>query len=303
MAVGLTTIVTSVIEHLFAWTVTGEIRKQSEQQPTHLFVDCSNGVDRNLRTLAEQSMDDFMRRIQRFPVVTMALRLLDYGAQYDPRLKKLDIQTRPYAADWLNLLGAVLHERREESRLILFNFEQKAAELADRLQGEYPETAEMLRNDDAEPSPVWRLAEALSHLQGRDNTQRNLIKLIDAVLLVNRPNGLAMKRGPKKRDVRSLVFTDSVLDYLVHLHVLRTGNKSGYRRLSFKEFVALLHQRYGFCIDQPPPGMTISNELLRFNRLTLERRLRDLGLLIGVNDAESMKLLRPRFQNLEEIQN
>ena len=28
----------------------------------------------------------------------------------------------------------------------------------------------------------------------------------------------------------------------------------------------------------------------------LERRLRDLGLLVGVNDAEFMKHLRPRFQ-------
>jgi hypothetical protein len=28
----------------------------------------------------------------------------------------------------------------------------------------------------------------------------------------------------------------------------------------------------------------------------LERRLRDLGLLVGVNDAESMKQLCPRFE-------
>lgn len=49
VAVGLTTIVTSVIELLFSWAVTGEIRKQREQRPTHLFVDCSNGVDRSLR--------------------------------------------------------------------------------------------------------------------------------------------------------------------------------------------------------------------------------------------------------------
>ena len=59
MAVGLTTIVTSVIELLFEWAATGKIRKKSEQQPTHLFMDCSNGVDRSLRVLAEQSMDDF----------------------------------------------------------------------------------------------------------------------------------------------------------------------------------------------------------------------------------------------------
>ena len=42
--------------------------------------------------------------------------------------------------------------------------------------------------------------------------------------------------------------------------------------------------------------MTISNDLLRSNRMVLERRLRDLGLLVGVNDAEAMKRLRPRFE-------
>ena len=99
---------------------------------------------------------------------------------------------------------------------------------------------------------------------------------------------------------RSLVFTDSVLDYLVHLHVLPTGNKSGCRTLSFKDFVQVLHERYGFCVDQAPPGMTISNELLRLNRLVLERRLRDLGLLMGVNDAEAMKHLWPRFERPKE---
>ena len=70
----------------------------------------------------------------------------------------------------------------------------------------------------------------------------------------------------------------------------------GSRPLSFKGFVSILRNRYGFCIDVAPPGMTISNELLRLNRVVLERRLRDLGLLIGVNDAETMKRLRPRFQ-------
>jgi hypothetical protein len=94
-----------------------------------------------------------------------------------------------------------------------------------------------------------------------------------------------------------------VLDYLVHRHVLRAGNKSGYRPLSFREFMHILHERYGFCVDQMPPGMTISNELLERNRLVLERRLRDLGLLIGVNDAEAMKCVRPRFERVEECVN
>ena len=79
ITVGLTTIVTAVTELLFEWAETGEIRKKSEHKPTCLFVDCANGVDRRLRALAEQSMDDFMRRTERVPVVLMALRLLDHG--------------------------------------------------------------------------------------------------------------------------------------------------------------------------------------------------------------------------------
>ena len=47
--------------------------------------------------------------------------------------------------------------------------------------------------------------------------------------------------------------------------------------------------------------MTISNELLQRNRTILERRLRDLGLLVGVNDAEAMKRLKPRFET--EVEN
>src|SRR5690606_5835812 len=96
------------------------------------------------------------------------------------------------------------------------------------------------------------------------------------------------------------VFTDAVLDYLVHQTVLRSGNKNGFRMLSFESFLQLLRERYGFCIDQAPAGMAISNELLRQNRSVLERRLRELGLLVGVNDAEAMKRLKPRFQRVEE---
>jgi hypothetical protein len=152
---------------------------------------------------------------------------------------------------------------------------------------------------------VWLLAECLTHLQGRQNTQSNLVKCIDAALLMQRPNGLGSKRSVarsdsdpatrKRRELRSLAFTDSVLDYLVHLHTLNGGNRAGVRSVSFKDFLRILRERYGLCVDEAPRGMTVSNELLQSNRAALERRLRDLGLLVGVNDAESMKRLRPRF--------
>ena len=91
-----------------------------------------------------------------------------------------------------------------------------------------------------------------------------------------------------------LVFTDSVLDYLVHLHLLpRPKGGDDANILSFLEF---LREDYGLHVDTAPPGMTVSNEVLGRNRAALERRLRDLGLLIGVNDAERMKRLTPRFE-------
>jgi len=308
MAVGLTTIVTSVIELLFEWAETGVVREKCNQRPPQLFVDTSQGLDRNLRGLAEQSLGDFFRRVERFPVVLMALRLLDHYARHHPQLKKLTVPTRPYATEWLSLLGELLFERRDEARPVLFDLQVKGANLAERLQEDFPDAAEILQNEQAQPNVVWRLAEAITLLQGRKNTQNNVISLIDSALLINRPNGLGVRRAvirktlpsatSRKSDVRSLVFTDAVLDYLVHVHVLH-GNKSGYRARSFRRFLQLLRERYGFCVDVAPTGMTISNELLNVNRAVLEQRLRDLGLLVGVNDAEAMKRLRPRFGQTE----
>lgn len=310
MAVGLTTILTSVAEILFQWAASGQIPRSCEQGPASLLVDCSNGLNRQLRSLAEQSMDDFIRRIESLPLILMVLRLLDRAARHDPRIKKLNISSCPDATEWLNLLGDLSNSRRDEATMVLYELERRASELAERLEQDYPETAELLRGSQSNRSAVWRLAEALTSLLGRENTQSNLMKCIDGALLLERPNGLASKRivmridseltTRKRREVRSLVFTDSALDYLVHLHTLTSGNRDGICSLSYQRFLRTVRDRYGFCVDEAPPGMAISNESLQANRTALERRLRDLGLLFGVNDAESMKRLRPRFIPVRE---
>ncbi len=311
MAIGLTTILTSVVEILHEWVNTGEIRKKCDQKPSAIFTDCSNGVDSKLRALAEQSMDDFMRKMERLPVILMALRILDYCARHDPTIRKLNIKTIPNATEWINLLGEVLHKRRQESEPIFYNLEQKANALAERLREENPEVSVILENTRGYPNPVWRLAESLCLLMGRKSLWENYTKWFDSSVHINRPNGLSSKRrisqhdvvtGTKTRDVRSLVFTDTVLDYLVHLHLLRSSNHGGTRALSFREFLHILRERYGFYVDAAPPGMQTSNDMLQRNRAVLERRLRDLGLLAGVNDAEAMKRLIPRYR-LEEDMN
>ena len=309
IAIGLTTILTSTVELLLQWSDTGAIPDREDQQPALLFIDCSNGVERSIRAAAEQSMDDYMRRMESFPVLLMVLRLLDCEARHSRKIKKEDIAIRPYATDWLNLLGDLLHNRHPEAQRILFIIEDFAERLAGGLSDDYPEVAEILDNDTSQENPVWRLADGLMVLMGRKPHIR-FMGMLDSSFLIGRPNGLAAKRRTTRglggsttrrtRDVRSLIFTDPVLDYLVHLHLLKSGNKPGVPPLSFREFLEILREHYGFCVDTAPPGMTISNELLQRNRTILERRLRDLGLLVGVNDAEAMKRLEPRFKPVME---
>ena len=250
-----------------------------------------------------------MRRMERFSVVLMVLRLLDYQAKTNRNIRKQNIPTRPYATAWLNLLGDLLHERHVETQRIFYGIEDKAEKLADKLEEEYPETASILRDANIQQNPAWRLASGLMTLMGPKFVRGNFMSMIDSILLTGRPNGMASKRVTtrgggnttrRKRDVRSLLFTDSVLDYLVHLHLLRSGSKSSVRNLSFREFIDTLRKRYGFHVDAAPPGMIISNALLQRNRTVLERRLRDLGLLVGVNDAERMKRLQSRFEPATE---
>ena len=306
VATGMTVILTGAVEILFKWADTGRIIGKSDQQPSNIFVDCSNGVNRNLRNLAEQSLGDLMRRIERVPAILMMLRLLDYAARDNKKIKRQEISTRPYATTWLNLLGSLLHEHHSEASFVHHLMDDYGLKLAEGLSEDHPETAEALRNERNEPNPIRRLAAALTPLLGT-NARTNTISMVDSTLNVERPNGLARKRkttsgthaaggGRRQRDVRSLVFTDAVLDYLAHLHVLRSGGKPGARPLSLKEFLNAIRVRYGFHVDTAPPGTLVSNDLLQTNRMVLERRLRDLGLLVGVNDAEAMKRLRPRFE-------
>ena len=298
IAVGMTTVLSHTAALLREWAEVGRIAERSEQKPARVLVDCSNGVDRRIRSCAEQSMDDLTRRMERLPEALMVLRLLDYHAKDDKKIRKSP--TKPFATDWINLLGDLLHGRHPQSNLIHYSIEKHASGLADELSTDYPEVAASLGNTEGQPNPAWRLAHGLTRLMGPAFAHRNFSSFVDSSLMTDRPNGIATKRkssrGGRRRDVRSLILTDSALEYLAHVHVLPGNNRPGVRKLSLGEFIVTLRERYGFCIDVVPPGMSVSNELLLTNRAILERRLRDLGLLAGVNDAESMKRLRPRFQ-------
>ncbi len=306
MALGLTSMLSSVVRIMEEWGRLGRV--EGDRGPCDIFVDCSAGADRKLRALAERSMDEYMRRARRLPVHFMALRLLDYPVRINVKMKRefrvRKLKDAPNATEWLTLLGDVVHGRHERSRDIMNRLDFLPDDLASALENDYPDVAETLADDQAIPNPVLRLAEGLVALQG-GSAQNKLANLMDSALMIDRPNGLARKRraqrtiaGARKAVVlRSVVFTDAALEYLVHLLLLEPGDKIATRPwFSFNDFIKSVRDRYGFCVDSSPEGMDIPNELLQRNRGFLDRRLRDLGLLISVNDAEAMKRLTPRFE-------
>jgi hypothetical protein len=133
--------------------------------------------------------------------------------------------------------------------------------------------------------------------------QRHYFLFIDSSGMVNEPHGLLKKRKVSRRsesgkvqrgDARSVVLSNALLDTLVHTQLAKSqGN------VSFRDFIQALKSDYGILIDEVPSGIAADREDLLRNRNILEKRLRDLGLLIGVNDAESMKRLCPRYHSSE----
>ncbi|MCX8071097.1 MAG: hypothetical protein N3C12_01415 [Candidatus Binatia bacterium] len=87
MAVGFTTVFASVVQAMLEWAATGKVPAREAQAPVPLFVDCSSGLDSELRAAAEASFSDFFRTAERLPFVFTLARLLDYSVRHDPTLR------------------------------------------------------------------------------------------------------------------------------------------------------------------------------------------------------------------------
>lgn len=303
MAIGLTNLLLSTAGSLFNWEA--EQTLPSAQCPWPLFVDCSGGADNELRRLSEGIMDDCVRKLQRLPVILMALRILDWHGRYD--LDSLP-PNRPDATERINLLGQILNGDHEESSVVLREIRKDCRKLADALEGSKSDESlvNLLRDEVTIPNAVWRLAEVVTQMMGDGLQSKHITECLGSCLMTSDPNGLAVERrvkfqsmrsGKKSGLMKSIVLTDTMLDFLVHRYLRKLGDGRSTRPqpLSFSDFVKLLREHYGLHVDQPTPGQAVSREVLLRNRQFLERRLRSLGLLVGVNDAESMKRLKPRF--------
>lgn len=302
LAIGLTNMYLSTVSMLLKWSNSGEAVPKGTQEPWPLFVDCSVSTDADLRRVSEDCVDDLLRRLGRLPVWLMCLRILDRWARYGP-LRNVLPEAEPDPAARVAFLGSLLRERDgQEARDIERDLDRKCAELAEKLaadlEAQEPNAEAVLLARGQHPA--WRLAEALVVIIGDKQQFGEFRKHLDSCLMANEANGLARRRRTTVRgkltDRRSIVLSNTALDYLAHRHQHKANRSAGLTTLSLTGFLAVLRERYGLFVDEAPGGMAIPVDLLRRNREFFERRLRDMGLLVGVNDAESMKRLRPRFE-------
>lgn len=302
IALGLSNLILSTVRVLGEWERTGTVPDPAQQSPWPLFVDASQGQDRVLRDLSEASMLECVRCYERLPLQMMLLRVLD-DPECTTRLREQPPPKAPDPVDFINLLGEVYQGRHPRAEGILDTFRVDCVRLASGLEaeGEALDVAERLRSGGE--NPALALAGALCDLMGDRLQRKNYMQALESALMTDQPNGLALKRrvtreqrGTRRsQDLRSLVLNPPLLDFLVHRHLRKAAKGKPFHPLSLPDFLARLRERYGVFVDREPPGQPVPQELLLRNKAWLERRLRDLGLLIGVNDAESMKQLRPRY--------
>lgn len=311
LCLNLTNIYLSTVNMLLIWDQTDRLPARQEQSPIPLFVDCSSGSNKRLRSLSEESMSEFMRRFERFAVVMMCLRILDDKVNVNIHFRNNLPTKAPDATDFINLLGSVFKGEHQHAGNLLESIDEKCHEIKrslgeenvdmDALDNEAIAVREILLQNS---NPVTRLAEALCKIMPRDIQMSQYTQALTSCLMVDQSHGLAMRRkatrtiaGKQTRaDVQSLVLSNTMLDFLVHRHLRKAAQGNAAKAISFNDFLNILKDKYGLYVAGSPPGIYISEELLSLNRQILERRLRDLGLLIGVNDAESMKLLRQRYR-------
>ncbi len=316
MAIGLTTIVTSTVDILTRWGTDGLVPARDAASPFPLFVDCSNGADVGLRDASEVSSGLLRQSLNRLPAILMYARLIDYFVTHESDIPaKSRPASMPDGTDWLNLLGSFLNRSHDEARDAEKHFRSITRKLRAAAQDQEEGGLLDLLGEEGEVESHGRfLAEVLSTsftITSNRGVER-LNSFLTSALMTDEVNGLARRRkvtlnrarskGQKRTgDALSIVLTNAMLEYLVHRHLRRTGKGKKLRLLSYPDFLRILRERHGLFVDRSPPNMQVPSELLQSNRRVLERRLRDLGLLTGVNDAERMKKLKPRYGMPEEL--
>lgn len=302
IGVNLFAILTSFCNIMNHWLESGTVLNENQQNPLKILVDCSSGKDRDLRDRAEASFSSVRNRYLASALPIKVFQLINAFAENS---KGEDFPSGETAqpVDLLIAAGEVLLQRTGER--LRRRLEDASDDLRNLLldDREYDTLAIGLANP--ADLPVTALARTIIAMMGPKTVEGYMSQMLESALGTDgtRGTGMLAKRNTQRsrdgntrsyRQERSLRMPDSVLETLAHRLLVERSYYSN-ERLNVRDFITELSNRYGLCIDQID-DFPVDTELLHRNREYFEERLRALGLLEGVNDAENMKRIRLRFK-------
>lgn len=302
IGVNLFATLTSFCNMMNQWLDNGAVLSENQQRPLKVLVDCSGGKDRALRDHAEASFSSVRNR---YLASALPIKVFQLISAFAENSKGEDFPTVDTSspADVLRAAGEVL--QRKTGQRIHDRLEYASDDLRNLLLQDPESEALAIGLANPSDSPVMSLARTIIAMMGPKTVEGKMSTLLESALGTEGARGtgmLAKRNTQRSRDgstrafrlERSVRMADSVLETLAHrLLVDRRYLSQG--RLTVRDFITELSERYGFCIDEID-DFPVDTELLRRNREYFEERLRALGLLEGVNDAENMKRIRSRYK-------
>lgn len=264
------------------------------------FLDVTGLPDSAPAQLGERSAAAWFGRIPGFIWATFTVKKLDDFAQH---LAKRGVLRRPpggffSVSDLLGLLGPRLREERLRYAAGRLSEIEAAREPGEDDDG-YMQLLQLATDE------FTTYVEVVTHYRVKFHRQY-LTQCLDSLLLKNRAGAMiAQPRGGERR----FTLDSRLLEVLLQLSLLRVDSHYNFYTDSLRidEFLDMLRDRYGLCVDRLPdgdgfgPAIVTDHAALRENRAAFIARLREIGFYSDLSDAYLTQTITPRY-NIEARQ-
>ena len=301
IGVNIFAMLNSYIKIMNYWAKKGEVLDYDDQMPYQVFIDCSGGDNRAIRVLAENSWDNLSRKIASATTAIKGFQFIEHlvgemGGSSKLRRDEVNFKEKS-PREKLEAAGEIL---TNENHKVNTYIEMRLIQFLESISNET--RAEPLGNlFQMESYLALGAGRVVADLMGTNLTVQKTIGLMKdllhegegpaAAMVIWRQTRNKVGGNSKSKVTREIVASDIFLETFVH-RLLIDPQSGDPRNLTLRLFIDEIGSRYGLFVDEEPSA---SSHLLAENRSYLEERLRALGLLVGVNDSENMKILRPRF--------
>jgi len=251
------------------------------------FVDATAGMDDTVRQLAENAVNGHLEMMASYVRTTVGFRLL-------ARLADAAEQTVPDPfEDTIEHLEALASLRIENRATIDPYAKVYLMRLREKFGDDTPasEDVEVLLHGETDLPPTDRLVEVVVRIQSElfDRVRKFFTGCTGATTNY----GIVRNHGVRP-PVPFYSLSDPAIEALVHTNCVKRNKTLSGIRVSIREFLDLIGEQYGLSLEHTPDatqGGRVSHAANDKNLAHFKERLRMLGLLREVSDAEAMLTL------------